>query len=157
MPQTHTYSAHLSWTGAAKGPAKSYASFSREHVVAFEGKPTLTVSADPHYKGDPAILNPEELQLAALASCHMLTYLSWTARKGVVVTAYEDQPDGKLNVEGGVGQFAEVTLHPRVTVAKGSDLALAQKLHDDAHRDCFIARSVNFPVHHAPEIVEESA
>ncbi len=84
----------------------------------------------------------------------MLTYLSWTARKGIEVIAYEDRPEGTMIVEGGGGQFSEVVLHPRVIVAKGSDLGFATKLHEDAHRDCFISRSVNFPVRYAPEIVE---
>ncbi len=154
MAQTHTHSGTLIWTGAAQGPTKSYTSYSREHVVTFAGKPPVTVTADPHFRGDPAVLNPEELLLAALASCHMLTYLSWAARKGIAVTAYEDAPVGTVSVQGGAGEFTEVVLRPRVTIAAGSDTALAASLHDDAHRDCFIARSVNFTVRHEPEILE---
>ena len=155
MTQTHTYRAHLTWTGAAQGPTKSYASYSREHEVTVPDKATLTMSADPRFKGDASLLNPEDLLLVSLASCHMLTYLSWTGRKGLEVLAYEDNPEGEMTVDRGAGQFTRVTLRPRVVVAKGSDIALAATLHEDAHRDCFISRSVNFPVHAEPEIVEE--
>jgi organic hydroperoxide reductase OsmC/OhrA len=53
----------------------------------------------------------------------------------------------------GSAQFVRVVLHPKVTVAAGSDAAKARELHHEAHAKCFIARSVNFPVEHEPEVV----
>ena len=153
MP-AHSYKARLTWTGAAKGPTANYATFSREFRVEIEGKPAFAGSADPAYKGDPALHNPEDMLLSALSACHMLTYLAYAALKKLPVLAYEDAATGMLTVERNTGQFSEVVLHPKVTIAKGADAALAKALHENAHSDCFIARSVNFPVRHEPVIVE---
>jgi organic hydroperoxide reductase OsmC/OhrA len=152
MAKTHGYAAKLTWTGAAQGPTRTYQAYSREYRVEIAGKPALTGSADPTFRGDPALHNPEELLVASLSSCHMLTYLAHAALSKLVVVAYEDDATGTMALEGTGGRFTEVVLHPRVTVAAGSDLALAERLHERAHADCFIANSVNFPVRHEAEI-----
>lgn len=152
MDHDHHYTGQAIWTGAAEGGTTGYRAYSRRHTFQAGGKPVLDLSADPAFRGDPALYNPEELLLAALSSCHMLSYLSEAARKGVVVTAYEDRATGMMRQEGTGGHFTEVTLHPVVTVAAGSDLALARHLHEEAARDCFIAASMNFPVRHEVEI-----
>jgi len=76
------------------------------------------------------------------------------AQAGIEVVAYEDHADGEMTeVEAdGAGQFVRVTLRPHVTLAPGSDTARALSLHHQAHENCFIARSVNFPVGHIPVI-----
>jgi organic hydroperoxide reductase OsmC/OhrA len=51
------------------------------------------------------------------------------------------------------GAFTEVMLRPHVTVADASMVEAARDAHAMANELCFIARSVNFPVHHEPEIV----
>jgi organic hydroperoxide reductase OsmC/OhrA len=85
-------------------------------------------------------------------------YLGLCAASGIVVLAYEDQAEGTMTEEaaGGAGQFVSVTLHPHVILAPGSDREKALALHHTAHEKCFIARSVNFPVEHAP-VVEVAA
>lgn len=157
MAKEHRYNQRLTWTGAAGGPTRSYDSYARDFTVEIEGKPALKGTADPQFRGDPHVHNPEDLLLAAIAGCHMLTYLSWAARKGVAVTAYADAPTATMTLEGGRGQFTRALLKPTVTVAPGSDLALAESLHEAAHRDCFVARSVNFPVEYQPTTVEAGA
>ena len=156
MAKQHTYAAKLTWTGAAQGPVRDYAGYSRDYTVAIPGKPALKGTADPMFKGDAAIHNPEDLLVAALAGCHMLTYLAHCAFAKIEVVDYEDDAGGVMVFEGGGGRFTEVTLRPRVTVAPGSDLEKARGLHEAAHHDCFIANSVNFPVRNEPEIVEAS-
>ncbi|HWT99048.1 MAG TPA: OsmC family protein [Terriglobales bacterium] len=152
MDKDHHYQAQAIWTGAAEGGTINYRAYSRSHTFQAGDKPALDLSADPAFRGDSAKYNPEELLLAALSSCHMLSYLSVAARKGVVVTAYEDRATGTMRQEGTGGHFTEVTLHPIVTVIAGSDLAFAEHLHEEAARDCFIAASMNFPVRHEVEI-----
>jgi organic hydroperoxide reductase OsmC/OhrA len=151
MAREHSYSAHLTWTGAGQGPTKDYASYSREYVVRIEGKPDLVGSSDPLFRGDPKRHNPEDWLVAALSACHMLTYLAICARKGIAVVSYEDAASGTMILEGGGGRFTEVMLRPRVTLAPGSDARAAEALHEEAHRHCFIAASVNFPVRHEAE------
>lgn len=155
MGREHRYEASVVWTGAEKGPTLSYQSYSRDYRVDIPGRPALHGSADLHFRGDPARHNPEDLLVAALSACHMLTYLALAARAGLAVTAYEDAARGTMALEGEGGHFTEVVLNPRVTVARGSDLALARRLHGEAHGLCFIARSVNFSVRHEATIVEE--
>lgn len=157
MAKTHLYQAHLVWSGASQGPTKSYLSYSREFTAAIAGKAPFKMSADPQFKGDPGLLNPEDLLLASLSVCHALTYLAYAARKNLLVLAYEDRAEGTLTLDGGAAQFTDVLLRPVVTVARGSDMALVEALHEPAHRDCFIARSVNFPVRHAGEAREADA
>jgi organic hydroperoxide reductase OsmC/OhrA len=83
----------------------------------------------------------------------MLSYLAECSRAGIVVSAYEDTAGGVMRMDGkGGAAFTEVTLRPRVTVTEESMLAKAAELHDDAHRLCFIANSVNFPVRHQPTV-----
>ena len=146
----HHYQATLTWTGAAQGPTERYQTYSREYRVEVPGKPAFTGSADPLFRGDPALPNPEDWLLAALSACHMLSYLALAAKAGIAVVAYTDRAEGTLELGGGTGRFTEVTLHPTVTVAPGTPIARAEALHAEAHAVCFIANSVNFPVRHAP-------
>ena len=108
-------------------------------------------SADPHFRGDGSLYNPEELLVVALSTCHLLSYLALCARAGVHVVAYEDDAQGTMTHDG-QGRFTDVLLRPRVTVATGTNLDRAQQLHDVAHAECYIANSVNFPVRHEPTI-----
>lgn len=153
MPRTHDYAVHLTWTGGADGPAQDYASYSRTYALAIAGKLTLEASADPLFRGDAALHNPEDLLVGALAGCHMLTYLAHCVRAKITVTAYEDAASGTMALEGGGGRFTEVTLRPRVTVAADADVEKALALHEKAHHDCFIAASMNFPVRHEAEVI----
>ena len=157
MPRDHHYSAHLVWTGAARGPTKDYASYSRDYVVKIAGKPDLVGSSDPLFRGDPQRHNPEDWLVAALSACHMLTYLAICVRKRIQVLAYEDEAGGTMVLEGGGGRFTEVVLRPEVTLVAGSDAAAAEALHEQAHHDCFIASSVNFPVRHEATVTVAGA
>lgn len=151
MSALHDYTVNVTWTGADDEGTTGYTSYSRDHEVAIEGKPTLLGSADPAFRGDASRYNPEELFVAALSQCHMLWTLHMAARAGVVVLGYTDRATGTMRVESaGAGQFVEVTLHPRLTVRGEVDEAVIAQLHADAHAHCFIARSVNFPVRLAP-------
>ena len=119
------------------------------------GKPdqVLLGSSDPTFRGDATRFNPEEFLLAALSQCHLLSYLHACVMAGVVVVGYSDEATARMiTTPDGSGHFAEVTLHPVVTIAAGSDQQAAAKAHEAAHSMCFIANSVNFPVHHEPVI-----
>ncbi|MCU1566655.1 MAG: putative redox protein regulator of disulfide bond formation [Pseudarthrobacter sp.] len=150
----HRYALTVQWTGNLGEGTPSYRGYSRDHDVLIPGLPVLKGSADPTFHGDRERYNPEQLLLAALAQCHMLSYLHVAVKHGVVVTGYRDDASGLLRLNrDGSGQFEGVTLRPRVTIADGSQADLAARLHHEANQVCFIARSVNFPVEHAPETV----
>lgn len=146
MAHVHHFSARLNWTGAARGTTSSYESYSRDYVIEVPGKPPLPGSADQVFRGDSSRHNPEDLLVMSLSACHMLTYLAEAARAGVHVLAYSDDASGTMQMHEGKMRFTEVSLRPQVVVAKDSDPAKAQALHEKAHEHCFIASSVNFPV-----------
>lgn len=149
----HTYSTVLTWTGNKGLGTAAYDAYARDYEVACAGKTTIGGSADSRYLGDAERHNPEEMLVSALSACHMLWYLHLCAVNGVVVIAYEDAADGQIQTHAdGTGEFSQVTLRPRVTISAGSDTDEASRLHEEANAMCFIARSVNFPVHHRPEI-----
>lgn len=156
MAPTHHFACRLSWTGAEHGPTVRYRDYSRDYRVEFEGKPPLTGSAAPPFRGDGSLHNPEDLIVAALSACHCLSYLALCARAGVLVVAYTDAATGRMELVGegdsrGLA-FVEAVLRPEVVVAPGTDVAKAERLHDKAHATCFIARSVAFPVRNEPTI-----
>ncbi|MCL2535407.1 MAG: OsmC family protein [Nocardiaceae bacterium] len=157
MAAEHTYALTVAWTGNRGTGTSGYRDYDREHTVTAPGKPLLRGSADTAFRGDPGGWNPEELLVAALSQCHMLSYLALAAREGVVVAGYTDHPTGRMRVNpDGSGEFTEVVLTPQVTVADPSMVAAAERLHADAHGTCFIARSVNFPVAHRATVIVES-
>lgn len=113
----------------------------------------MTDDEESHVRGtgDLDRQHPEELLVASLSQCHMLWYLALCARDGIVVTAYTDRPAGTMGETAtGSGRFEELTLHPEVTITSPDRLEDATSLHEEAHTMCFIANSVNFPVHAKP-------
>jgi len=155
--ERHEYRSTLVWTGARDGATTSYQSYSREYEFRSGGKPRLKASADPQFRGDPALYNPEDLLVMALSSCHLLSYLAECARGGVHVVAYEDDARGVMTMRDGKLRFTEVVLRPRVTVAAATHVERARELHRTAHEDCYVANSVNFPVRHEPTIIVAEA
>ena len=147
----HRYALTVRWTGNLGEGTSSYRGYSRDHDVEIPGLPVLKGSSDPTFRGDRTRYNPEQLLLAALSQCHMLSFLHVAVTNGVVVTRYIDEAEGLMRTNrDGSGQFESVTLKPRVTVAGAEHLPLMDELHHKANQLCFIARSVNFPVLHEP-------
>jgi organic hydroperoxide reductase OsmC/OhrA len=152
----HGYRTEIEWTGNTGTGTANYRDYRRDHVVQAGAKAPIPASSDPAFRGDPMRYNPEELLVASLSSCHMLWYLHLCAVNGVVVTAYRDAAEGEMTESpDGAGEFTRVVLRPAVTISAG-DPARARALHEEAHRFCFIARSVKFPVECEPEIVSDS-
>jgi organic hydroperoxide reductase OsmC/OhrA len=154
---THHYRIAVRWTGNLGSGTQEYRGYARDHSIEIAGKPPILATSGLSPRSDPARHNPDELVVAALASCHMLWYLHLCSVAGVVVTAYQDDAEGVLEIapDGG-GRFTEATLRPRVTVSSGS-VETARRLHEEAHRKCFVANSVNFPVLCEPVVEVETA
>ncbi len=145
----HHYALTSTWTGNLGTGTSGYRDYRRDVTIEVDGKPALAASSDKPFRGDPQRWNPEDLLVAALSECHLLSYLHACVTAGVVVTSYRDEATGIMREDGrGSGAFAEVTLHPQVTVADASMIETAQRAHEQAHEWCFIANSVNFPVLH---------
>jgi organic hydroperoxide reductase OsmC/OhrA len=155
-PHQHRYRVDVQWTGNLGNGTQNYRGYERSHEIRVPGKPVLAGSSDAAFRGDATRHNPEDLLVAALSSCHMLAYLHLAATAQIVVTGYSDIAEGMMETDADGGRFVEVVLRPTVTISATSDAAKAQALHADAHHACFIASSVNFPVHCEPRIVLET-
>lgn len=154
----HRYSVRSVWTGNRGSGTTGYRDYDRAVLIQIDGKPDLLASADKPFRGDAARWNPEDLLVAALSECHLLSYLHACVQAGIVVTGYQDDASGLMVEDGrGAGAFREVVLRPRVTVADESMRDAAMAAHEQAHAWCFIANSVNFPVRHEPVIVISGA
>ena len=153
MIREHRYALRSVWTGNRGTGTSGYRDYDRSVTISLAGKPDLQASSDKPFRGDPAKWNPEDLLLAALSECHLLSYLHACVEAGVVVESYSDEATGLMTEDGrGGGAFTEVVLHPRVVVAEAFMIPAAQAAHAQAHDWCFIANSVNFPVRHDAEV-----
>jgi organic hydroperoxide reductase OsmC/OhrA len=150
MPGTHHFATEVTWTGNTGEGTATYRSYRRTCEVRAEGKPPIAGSSDPHFRGDADRWNPEELLVAALSQCHLLSFLHAAAAAGVVVVGYTDAATGEMVTSGNGGRMTSVVLHPVVTVSSPAMVDQVPALHETAHQDCFIANSVNFPVRHEP-------
>jgi organic hydroperoxide reductase OsmC/OhrA len=140
------------WQGGA-GPF-TFESYPRRHTLEFSGGSVVEASAAPDYLGDPELMNPEDALVAAIASCHMLSFLALAARKRWTVQSYRDQAVGVL-AKNDEGQLAvtHVTLRPRIEFAAPEPAPESiAKLHDSAHHICFIANSVRTQIAVEPQV-----
>jgi organic hydroperoxide reductase OsmC/OhrA len=130
-----------------------YKNYNRDHVWRFDSGVEVPASAAPAYLGNPQRVDPEAAFVAALSSCHMLTFLALASNKGFVVDSYEDNAVGHLekNANGKLA-ITHVELHPNIAYggAKQPTQADLDWLHDKAHRECFIANSVTTKISVVP-------
>ena len=127
--------------------------YSRIHTWTFDGGAEIQASPSPSVVmapySDAALVDPEEALVAAISSCHMLTFLHYAARKGFQVDSYEDAAVGVMTKNAqGVPWISSATLRPKV-VYGGDNRPTAdeeQQLHHMAHEKCFIAQSVKTEV-----------
>jgi organic hydroperoxide reductase OsmC/OhrA len=133
----------LTWTDGGK--PFTYESYPREHQIAFkDGQDTMTASASPAYRGDGKHGDPEDMLVAALSSCHMLSFIAICAKKKLTVKSYEDDAVGFLEDDGGKLWVTRVILRPKVVC--DADAATLEHVHHLAHQACFIANSVKTEV-----------
>jgi organic hydroperoxide reductase OsmC/OhrA len=150
----HKFEATVSWTGNQGTGTSAYRAYSRNYEITADGKAAIAGSSAPAFRGDRARYNPEDLLIASLSACHMLWVLHLCAEAKITVVEYVDAASGAmaLNADGS-GQFSEVVLRPRITVLEPGREEDLQAVNEKAHRLCFIARSVNFPVRHEPTVI----
>jgi organic hydroperoxide reductase OsmC/OhrA len=144
----HHFRITTTWTGNTGSGTSSYRAYSRNHELCEAGKAaSIPGSSQAAYRGDATRYNPEELLMGAASACHMLWMLHLCADAGIVVVSYTDEATGTMSENAdGSGQFDEVVLHPTITITDLSRSADIDRLHEQAHKVCCIARSVNFPV-----------
>ncbi len=145
-----TYTADLAWT---LGSDEDFPSgrYSRGHAVSFDGGTVMPGTASPHVVGKWAVeaaVDPEEMFVAALSSCHMLSFLHVARLAGFTASAYRDHAEGVMeDIAPGRMAVTKVVLHPRIEwTGAAPDAATLAHMHHEAHEVCFIANSVKTEV-----------
>ncbi len=138
--------AHIAWKRTSAD--FTYESYNRIHEWRFASA-TVSASAAKEFRGEATGVNPEEAFVAALSSCHMLTFLAIAARKRLTVDTYDDEAVGLLerNAAGKL-VITRVTLRPKVIWHEGVNVTKEEldRLHRHSHEECFIANSVKTDV-----------
>jgi organic hydroperoxide reductase OsmC/OhrA len=145
-----TYTADITWR-LADGEDFLRGRYSRGHTISFDGGITVPASASPHVVGKWAVaaaIDPEEMLVAALSSCHMLAFLHVARDAGFTVSSYRDRAEGVMEeIAPGRQAVTKVALHPHIEWAGAApDKAKLDQMHHDAHQACFIANSVKTDV-----------
>ena len=140
----HVYSARLEWSGST---GEGYRGYPRAHTAWTPPAPEgFDLSADPHFRGDPDLPNPEQLLVLAASSCQLLSFLAVAAQGGVDVLAYADDATGEMPDDVVPPRITRVVLRPVVTVAAGTDPATVERMTHEAHEQCYIANSLTTEV-----------
>ena len=141
------HTAIIRWQNS--GTTTEYDSYPRDHSWGFVGGPVVRGSAAESYGGGKGCIDPEEGLVASVSACHMLTFLAVAAKKKMVVASYTDTPVGHLEKDA-EGRLAITRIELRPVVEFGPDTVVSaedlSRLHDSAHRNCFIANSVKAEV-----------
>lgn len=150
-----THRARTLWERS--GRPFTYEAYARDHRIFFGAAEETVVpaSAAREFRGNPALPNPEDELVAALSTCHMLSFLAIAAREGIVVERYEDRAEGML-AKNAQGRLALTTcvLRPAIRFAATPAADKLREMHEQAHRGCFIAASVKTDVRVEPEPAE---
>ena len=145
MPHAeHTYRSQLRWEGST---GAGYARYDRVHTVRAPPATTeIRLSADPAFRGDAELTNPEQLLVMAASSCQLLSFLAIAARHRVDVLAYEDEAVGVMPEDVLPMRITSIALSPRIVVAAGTDLESIERMAHEAHEECYIANSLTTEV-----------
>jgi len=140
----HRFRATCSWVGST---AEGYDAYDRRHDAAAPPSDTaLALSGDPAFRGDPRLLNPEQLLVLAAASCQLLSFLAVAASAHLDVVGYTDDAEGVMPADRRPTSITRIVLRPHITVRGDVEDARLEHLCEVAHRECFIANSLRTEV-----------
>lgn len=136
----HRYRATCAWTGST---GAGYEQYGRNHALtAAPAETVISASSDPAFRGDPTLLNPEQLLVMAAASCQMLSFLAIAARKRIDVIEYVDQAEGVMPEADKPLRITRIVLRPHIVIAGQGEPEQVERMVELAHRQCFIANSL---------------
>jgi organic hydroperoxide reductase OsmC/OhrA len=152
MPEhrVHRYTTRCMWKGST---GAGYDKYQRTHTASAQpAQPTLTLSSDAAFRGNPEMLNPEQLLVIAASSCQLLSFLAVAARARVDVLEYEDNAEAVMPEDDAPVRITSIQLRPRIVVAAGSEEERVRHLVEVAHEQCYIANSLKTSVTVHPQI-----
>lgn len=124
----------------------------RRGVICSSGKPDVEVSSPPEFKGEAGIWTPEDMFVASVNVCTLMTFAAFAQNKGLAVAAYESDAEGVLEFEEGSYRFTEIILHPHIVVKSQDDVDKAREIIESAHKKCLITNSITAQVKVFPEL-----
>jgi organic hydroperoxide reductase OsmC/OhrA len=133
-PKTFTYRTGVRWTGQRTGTLSS------------AGKPDLRVASPPEFHGEAGVWTPEDLLVASLEACTLMTFLALAEKRKLPIVSWESASEGHLEPFGGRYRFMRVVLRPTIVVGDALSVAAAEALLDEAHQRCFVANSLRTEV-----------
>lgn len=140
----HRYRSTLTWAGST---GAGYEAYDRSHSATTPpADGAVRLSADPAFRGDPTLANPEQLVLLAASSCQLLSFLAVAARARLDVVGYEDDAEAEMDEAQPPTRITAIRLRPRITLATGPTEDRVRRLVAVAHRECFVARSLETPI-----------
>jgi organic hydroperoxide reductase OsmC/OhrA len=140
QPRSYHYASGLRWTGEMKG------------TLAAMEKPRLEIAAPPEFRGHAGLWTPEDLLVASVNGCTMMTFLSLARRKKLELVSYESEATGRLEMEGGEFRFTRIVVRPRIEIAAEADRAKTLELLQEAEDHCLVANSLVCMIELSPEV-----
>lgn len=136
----HRYSTSIAWHGST---GEGYEAYDRAHEAsAPPAEAALTLTAAPAFRGDPDLLDPEQLLLLAASSCQLLSFLAVAARARIDVVAYQDDAEAEMPTDDRPMRITRIVLRPEITVRSDVDDARLEHLVEVAHHECYVANSL---------------
>lgn len=139
--RTFTYRTATTWSSGLSG------------TLSAPGKPALHVSTPPEFKGEDGQWTPEEMFVAAVEVCHMATFMSYAAARGVAVLGYVSHANGVLEYIDGDYRFTRIVIFPTITVPASTEESQLHTLLREAQKHCLVANSIASIVEVNPTIV----
>lgn len=140
--KTHTYTSALEWSGST---GQGYRGYGRAHSVDLGAAGEIDVSADLAFRGDTDLPNPEQLLLAAVSSCQLLSFLAVAALANIDVVGYTDSARAAMPDGASPMRITEITLTVAIVI-RGADEHRVRELVEQAHEQCYIANTLATPV-----------
>lgn len=155
MSEVHEYRCRVEWNGST---AAGYEAYDRTHHASCPpAGAELRLSSDPAFGGNPHLLNPEQLLVAAASSCQMLSFLAYAGRARIDVVSYIDEAEAIMPDDDQPVRITEIVLRPRIVVAGDADEERVRRFVKRGHEVCFIANSLKSNITIEPEIEFASA
>ena len=146
----HRYQVRCEWTGTT---AVGYEAYERTHTATVAPNAPFDLSSDPAFRGNPQLMNPEQLLVLAAVSCQLLSFLAVAARARIDVVHYEDDGEGQMPDDDKPVRITAIVLRPKIRVAAGPTEARVRHLVEVAHRECYIANSLRTEIRIEPTII----
>lgn len=123
----------------------------RTATICSSDKPDLEMTCPPEFKGEKGLWTPEDMFVASVNACTLMTFLVCAEREGLQLQGYESAAEGVLEKVDGKYRFTEISLHPHLILKSEEQIPRARGILEEAHKDCLLINSVTAAVHVFPD------